>query len=624
MFLGKFIRDGCDYFPRKKYKKLRGRFSATLSCHFIFLLFFFSIFLFSNRSANAQSNSIGTSESLELRIASLEQKYDAQIIDILSNYFDHQKFFVDVDVRADMITETYSTTQNQIVRERPQNLVMPGLPFLPQENLQANELGEPSTEQIVSENIIRMLRLNNLRIRVYADSSFTEQEIEFMNLIAGIAAKVDESRGDLVTVDQLKMPDFSFSSEVPRIELTQPETDDSLMASLENYLPGFILFILFAITLLLSRFNRPNETSDYYKRQADRDNIRNDIQSSDFPTVAPSNSEQGLSSNTTSKLDELAESFFKSPKEIALLFEYWLEEDPENGAFRSAKVVYSIDKHMLKLLRNELDSDKYQLIEQQLEDLPPLTVSEKREIAEQFIGNLNKEDQNTLTNQKHSQLDLFKFLAHLNAEQIIVLLDDEDKITSALVMDYLPDRKAARVFDLMDQNKTAEIMLGMTNLNKLPYQQHRDISSRLFGKATEIIKIEREQTTGIDSILPILERLPLKDQRKYIEQLISMGSPVGDRLQESFFTIEQIPQLDKDTLRDALQSIDTATLLAASKDLEQDIIDTLFSVRPKREQQLLKIELEQNHQFNAKQIELAQRKLMRAIRQNVSEQNPNR
>ena len=192
-----------------------------------------------------------------------------------------------------------------------------------------------------------------------------------------------------------------------------------------------------------------------------------------------------------------------------------------------------------------------------------------------------------------------------------------------MVMDYLPNEKASDVFDLLSQDRTAEIMLGMTNLNQLSYQQHKDISTHLFDKATDIIEINREQQIGADSILPILQRLPLKDQRSYIEQLISMGSPVGNFLQNKFTTVEQIPKIDKSILRDSLQNIDTATLLAASKGFDQDIIDALFSVRPTRERKLLQIELEQNPQFSEKQVEHAQKTIMRAIRQTLTNQNSN-
>ena len=464
--------------------------------------------------------------------------------------------------------------------------------------------------------------MNNLRIRVYADSSFTQQEIEFMSLIAGIAAKVDESRGDLVTVDQLKMPDFSFKSEGQKIELIQP-ANDTLMASLEQYLPGFILFLLFAITLLLSRFKGPSDADDSYRRQAERDSIRREIATPDFSPDKTQTSEPKNNTSTSSTLDELADSFFKSPKEIALLFEYWLEEDPSNGPKRSAKIVDCIDKHMLKLLRKELDPDKYQLIEQELEQLSPMSMEEKRELAGEFIQALYSKRAASSSNEKHSQLDLFKFLRHLSSHQVVSLLNGEDRNTSALVMDYLPNEKASDVFDLLSQDRTAEIMLGMTNLNQLSYQQHKDISTHLFDKATDIIEINREQQIGADSILPILQRLPLKDQRSYIEQLISMGSPVGNFLQNKFTTVEQIPKIDKSILRDSLQNIDTATLLAASKGFDQDIIDALFSVRPTRERKLLQIELEQNPQFSEKQVEHAQKTIMRAIRQTLTNQNSN-
>ena len=102
-----------------------------------------------------------------------------------------------------------------------------------------------------------------------------------------------------------------------------------------------------------------------------------------------------------------------------------------------------------------------------------------------------------------------------------------------------------------------------------------------------------------------------------------MGSPVGNFLQNKFTTVEQIPKIDKSILRDSLQNIDTATLLAASKGFDQDIIDALFSVRPTRERKLLQIELEQNPQFSEKQVEHAQKTIMRAIRQTLTNQNSN-
>jgi flagellar motor switch protein FliG len=566
---------------------------------------------------HAQTSAINNSQSLDLRVASLEQKYDSQIIQVLGNYFDRQKFFVDVTISADLVKETYSTTQNQITRERPQEVMMPGLPFLPEENLQARSKGTATTERVVNENIVRILRLNNLRVRIYADSSFTQAETEFMVLIAGIAAKVNEARGDLVTVSKLKMPDFSFK---PTLEVKQPERN-GMMASIEQYIPGFVLLLLVGLTLLVNRFTRKPEPN--YGRLEQRSNLRDSLYEKEQESpVLPTISYQRDPNSASADADILTNLFFRHPKEVALLFEYWMEEDPAEGVTKAAEVVLAIDKNILKSLKNELSDVSYQKIANEANRLPPLSFDRKKEVARNFNALLNTGSEDQSSQRKHHQLDLFNFLGHINAKQVAQLLEGEDRISTALVMDYLPDEKAVEVFDILGQDRTADIMVGLTKLNTLSYEKHKEVSSRLFNKTMDIIDRHREQTSGADNILPILEKLPLDEQRKYIEQLKAMGNPVGELIQNRFITVDQIPHLNDQLVQDALSSIDTATLLAAVIDLDEKSANKLLASRPKREQRLIQMEIQQGAPISQKQSEAALNKVMKLLRQ-ASNQHKN-
>jgi flagellar motor switch protein FliG len=564
----------------------------------------------------AQTDIISDSQSLELRVASLEQKYDSQIIQVLGNYFDRQKFFVDVTISADLVNETYSTTQNQITRENPQEVMMPGLPFLPEENLKTRSIGTPTTERIVNENKVRILRLNNLRVRIYADSSFTHAETEFMVLIAGIAAKVNEARGDLVTVSKLKMPDFSFR---PTLEVKQPEVE-GVMATLEQYIPGFVLLLLVGLTLLVNRFTRKPEPD--YGRLEQRNNLRDSLYKEKLESpVLSTISYQKDPGNALADLDILTNLFFRHPKEVALLFEYWMEEDQENGVTKAAEVALAVDKNILKSLKNELSEDSYQKIASEADRLPPHSIEKKKEVARNFNALLNKGTGDHSSQRKHHQLDLFNFLGHINAKQVAQLLEGEDRISTALVMDYLPDDKAVQVFDILGQNRTADIMVGLTKLNTLSYEQHKEVSSRLFNKTMDLIDRYREQSSGADNILPILEKLPLDEQRKYIEQLKAMGNPVGELIQSRFITVDQISRLEDQLVRDALSTMDTGTLLAAVIDLDEKSVNKLLASRPKREQRLIQMEIEQGAPISKKQSEEALNNVMKLLRQASNKRN---
>lgn len=139
------------------------------------LLFLTTCFLASTDISAQTAFDPSSSQSLELRVANLEQQYDSQIIQILSNYFNRKKFFIDVNINAELIDQTIGTTSNQVVEssQQEQNLFMPGLPFLPEQNLRqpANRNRQPET--IVNENTIKTLRIVNMSVNIYADTSVT-------------------------------------------------------------------------------------------------------------------------------------------------------------------------------------------------------------------------------------------------------------------------------------------------------------------------------------------------------------------------------------------------------------------------------------------------------------------
>lgn len=107
----------------RTYKAKITSFSLKTSFSLLFFLIISNVFGVIHIYAQSSSNA----ESFELRVANLEQQYDSQIIQILTNYFDRKKFFVDVNINAELVDEAIGTTQNQVVtNSQPrQNLFMP-------------------------------------------------------------------------------------------------------------------------------------------------------------------------------------------------------------------------------------------------------------------------------------------------------------------------------------------------------------------------------------------------------------------------------------------------------------------------------------------------------------------
>lgn len=601
---------------------------------------FFSVFtiliftLLSFTSLSAQSNE---AESLELKVVTLEQQFDAQVLNVLSNYFDSRKFFVDINIDAQFVDATFRTTENQTIRnaqqDQQENVMMPGLPFTPEENIRAKEIqsntGE-TTQTVINEHTVKRLQILGLRVNIYADSSFTTQEVEFMRLIGGIAAKVNEARGDVVNVTLINMPYFGVDELPPANDGLA--SDETILGSIKDYIPGFVLLMLVGLTLLVGRLTHsPSKKRSKRKSQQDPQHIsREDLKESRPLNRNDSFSKGNMSGSNqeslqkkkpkppTSDLSFVTDQFLNNSKEVALLFEFWMGEDQNLGAERAAKVVSTIDPHLLKALKHNLSIKSYAAIQKKTDTFGNITLKKKKEIVADFVTAMEREAQNSQKNTKHQQLGLFQFIDHLDDHHLVQLLVGEGLKSSALLIDYLPEQQAGRVLKRLGRERATEIMGAMAHLYELTYNQHKEISSQLFSKAMDILEVERELKQGSQNILRVLDKLPLEEQNAYIEQLKLIGSPVADVIAQKFITLEKIPQLSNNVVKEALNTISTDVLLDALPDLNDDIVEKLLSVRPKREQRLIRIELQQVDEFSEEKSSKAKAQIMNRIRAAVA------
>lgn len=600
--------------------KIHSNFSAT----FLSLLFFVSISPLLSNTLHAQSAfDASSSQSLDLRVANLEQQYDSQIIQILSNYFNRKKFFIDVSINAELVDETVGTTSNQVVSnsQPEENLMMPGLPFLPQQNLRQPTRRNNQPQTVINENTIKTLRIVNMSVNIYADTSVTTAQLELMRFITGIAVKINENRGDEITISQLAIPDYTEAPEpVTATTVTQqPALPD--YNSIYTYIPALALMLLFGLTLLFNRLmNKPQpqvpmrDFREAFKNDmALQQQAANPFSNSDVPNMESDTTTEDLTS------EDIVNAFFTKPEEIATIFRYWLSEE-ENGAKKAAEYLVAVDKHLLRTLKKELHPEDYDSLSDAVLEQEIIAPERKAEIVEEFARMLQQGAKQTITEKKRGKFSLFKFLDHISDKHILTLLETEDSISGAFILQYIPDDKAALLLEKLDKEIAAKIMLHMASLNNLTNDQQQKISSELFDKAMDLVEAERSEQYGAEHLYPILERLPVHEQQRYIDELKATGSIVGAILEKQFITIERLPELSDEVIKKAVRTLNTETLLDAIVGLPPQVVDRILSARPTREQRLLRMELDELQGTSGRQTEYAKALLMNSIRKNANDQ----
>ncbi len=553
-------------------------------------------------------------QSAEIQISQLEQNYDSHISNMLSNYFDRKSFIVDVDINAELFNEITGRTRDQITREPRGNITMPGLPYLPDSNIRPEQRFQ--TETITRESTARTLRLINLNVNVLADTSYSDQQIEFIDLLTNIAAKTNPNRGDIVRVTQIPIPGF-VNTIIP--EQIQESNEYDLVALFNQYMPG--LFLLLIILLFVAnrfqspsgeRFNqtRPLKKRDEYKH----DNYEIDSPNKPFNAIwadEPNKPNDSLSD----KLDRVMKLFIQSPRDVALLFEYWIDDDAKEGALMAAKVIQTIDKQLIKTLEYDLPSDIYLVIQDELANVSNMGDPEREDVAEKFLRVFRSQITQDEGKSKHGQLKLFRYLDHMSDVQIEELLLTVSATTAAITLDYLPVERAANILENMHTEPAAAVMIEMIKVPHMSFKEYNAISSQLFSSAVSILKKEKQQKEGLEHMMPLLQKLPLKDQKRFIEQMDVMGSAVGKAAKSKVIMPEHIPVLDPSIIQAATQHFDTQTLLHAICEFNDDIIDSILSFRPTREQKLIRKELLNGTSLNPARVTQDQLLLINSIRE---------
>ena len=581
---------------------------------------FFSLNVFCAHVAFSQAiSSTDKAHSLELRVANLEQQYDSQLMHILSNYFDRRKFFVDVNITGEIVEETNSTVQDQVAPKQPQqNLFMPGLPLLPEENRKIPSSLSAEPEQVISYNTVKTLRLVSMSVNIYADTSFKAKQLELMRFITGIAIKTDQQRGDEIFISQLEIPDYSAKPEPITAATLSPQSSIPDLNSLITYAPALALMLLFGLTILFNHIvNKPPSQISIKEL---RDTIKNDYASKLLVDQRPNYRPEKefvpeIGPNETNN-DDIIEAFFNKPEEIASIFRYWISEE-ENGVNKAVQVMVATDKQLLRTLKYAIHPEDYELISEQLNEPISLTPLQRIEIIDEFGEMLRKGSKESISERIRNKLSLFKFIDHLPERYIIALLESEDSLSGALILHYLPDDSAASLIEKIDKEIAAKILVKVSLLNNLTTEQQRTISNGLFEKAMRLVDQKRSEQFGAEHLYPILEKIPIFEQKRYIDELKATGSIVGAILYSKFITIDMLAEIDKDIIKRAVSSFNTETLLDAVIGLNEYVVEKILSTRPKREQRLLRMELNELKDVDISKTEYAKSRLMKLIRLNA-------
>ncbi len=576
----------------------------------------------------------GVSTDVQEEAAKYEHYYEIILDNALSDYYRSGTFIVDVKAAVEKVL--VPTGYEVIEGEEPVRIEnLPGLPFVPP-NLRAETEG--TRDSLRASGFDTSFRLTRLNVTVLVDTSYSDEDVEFVEEAATLIANADPFRGDIVNVEKKVFPrstraieqdaDEPTNTDEPfnaQTEVLDPEQDSALAPEAKMFLginwndPQQLLYViialggLFFLALLFLIFRQPKrEEVQAVPAQGIDPAMLAAIQS---PQKEPS----GPDAKTLTRHEEdktyLTNTFISNPKIVADMINQWIASDEEQGVLRAVRGFKSVDEKLLNVLEPHFKVDTYETIKFAMNNADEIPLEEKIEEAQSFRRSIQQIK--STNGASDSGSNLFDFVYQLTDQQMLHLMKEESDEMVSILLAQVAGERAGAILQKMDDQKRISILLKMGKINNIPISVYKKVAAHFSNKALSVSDMKYVAADGIDSILSTIETLPLSEQDDYVRSIAEQDLDLAKRIKKFFIGFDDLPKVKDEFVQAALEEVPTETIIMALRTAPAAVREKVLKVRPKREQQLILSEIDNQVEVAKSVIEDSQKEMLYAVRRKM-------
>ncbi len=229
---------------------------------------------------------------------------------------------------------------------------------------------------------------------------------------------------------------------------------------------------------------------------------------------------------------------------------------------------------------------------------------------------LNPKKANTLMEELTSTKkgNYFEKLKTLAPEMIANFIANEHPQTIALILANLDHHTAAEVIKLLPENIQSEVVVRIAKLDTVPDEIIDEIQNVLESEVSSIGQSGPQKMGGIEVAAEILNQIDRKTEKSILEKIEEEEEERADNIRQSMFIFEDLVTLDDRSIRALLKEISNDELLLALKTASDTLKEKIFSNLSQRAAEMLKEDMEVMGPVRVKEVEQAQRSIIKTAR----------
>jgi hypothetical protein len=575
------------------------------------------------------------------------ENYQAEVANKLRRYFDQNKFMVVVDVeeRSREIVAASPIMDPILVDTGLSIDYLPGLPFHPSIRKKALEvlpkkLSSPLVQKYFKHSI-----------QVLMDTSYSPTALQFAEEVVRGSGLVNSKNGDEVFVEFQAFPNKypgweTGSDEGPMPVAEEPNADKPLLEDIENLLDKklnkpaeeeakkvkdnatmmwviialiSLILIIFIGQLIMSAASRRKQNNSVMDQRNAIESEKVTLLQSKIDQLSDSIQRPSDNKLEIDELSDLAElksyvtrEFLSNGEKIADYLNTNMDDNMEEELDRIATVIVNVNKQLFKYLKPHLSAERHFKLKEEIQGIKPVAPSEQLVLLQGF--------RKSLTNYKpdvslFKKKDIFQFLEQLNENQIIQLIKDESEDMTAILLAQLPAEKCMNVLSKFEFAKQTILLQRISGINDIPVTVYKQVADHFSQKAMTVQDMKNVAVDGLNTILKVLDTLPVFQQQMYLEDIAKYDIDLAKKIRNRFVTFDEIPTMDDTLVRKALESIDPKIIAIALVGAEGPIVEKILKSKPSREQLLIKTDMDFNMNASAEEIEKCRKTVIARLRE---------
>jgi flagellar motor switch protein FliG len=220
----------------------------------------------------------------------------------------------------------------------------------------------------------------------------------------------------------------------------------------------------------------------------------------------------------------------------------------------------------------------------------------------------------------------FASLAQWESAALLEVLRDEPPQIVAVVLGYLPRKKAGQVLSGLPEEARTEAVIRLAKGGEPFAEALRQMEAALVRKAAALgaghrtdEETEATSTWGPRAVVETLNYADLSVETAVLEALAEKDPELGEQVRESMFIFEDLPRLEPRTLQMVLRQVEASDLALALKGASDEIKKVMFENLSENAAAGLKEDLETLGPVRRRDVYEAQQKVVMKVRELADE-----